>query len=174
MAIRKSRAAFPGSANSNSGSRSLARNRMRRMLLEDLEKRQLLAVGPQLIGIQPNNSDLIIDGSVRNQAPRELTFRFDDSQIIHPSSLSGIRLTRAGGDGSFAQPTVATDFGTDGKVDVQLTGLVAGRALTVQVTRADLGANNPPAFSVAGNTVGITLNSNFTNSWWLRSTRRQP
>ena len=162
MAIRKSRAGFPGSANTNSGSRSLARNRMRRMLLEDLEKRQLLAVGPQLIGIQPNNSDLIIDGSVRNQAPRELTFRFDDSQIIHPSSLSGIRLTRAGGDGSFAQPTVATDFGTDGKVDVQLTGRVAGRALTVQVTRADLGANNAPVFSVSGNTVGIALNSNFT------------
>ena len=162
MAIRKSRAGFPGSANTNSGSRSLARNRMRRMLLEDLEKRQLLAVGPQLIGIQPNNSDLIIDGSVRNQAPRELTFRFDDSQIIHPSSLSGIRLTRAGGDGSFAQPTVATDFGTDGKVDVQLTGRVAGRALTVQVTRADLGANNAAVFSVSGNTVGIALNSNFS------------
>ena len=70
MAIRKSRAGFPSSANSNSGLRTLARNRMRRMLLEDLEKRQLLAVGPQLIGIQPNNSDLIVDGSVRNEAPR--------------------------------------------------------------------------------------------------------
>lgn len=162
MAIRKSRAGFPGSANSNPGLRTLARNRMRRMLLEDLEKRQLLAVGPQLIGIQPNNSDLIVDGSVRNEAPRELTFRFDDSQIINPSTLSGIRLTRAGGDGTFALPTVATDFGTGGKVDVQLTGVVAGRTLTVQVTRADLGANGAPTFTLNGNTVGITLNSNFS------------
>ncbi len=162
MAIRKSRAGFPGSANFNSGLRTLARNRMRRMLLEDLEKRQLLAVGPQLIGIQPNNSDLIVDGSVRNQAPRELTFRFDDSQIINASTLSGIRLTRAGGDGSFALSTAATDFGTDGKVDVQLTGRVPGQTLTVQVTRADLGANAAPNFTVTGNTVGITLNSNVT------------
>ncbi len=162
MAIRKSRAGFPGSANSNSGSRSLARNRMRRMLLEDLEKRQLLAVGPQLIGIQPNNSDLIIDGSVRSEAPRELTFRFDDSQVIHPSTLSGIRLTRAGGDGSFALSTVSTDFGTNGTVDVQLTGRTPGLSLTVQVTRADLGANAAPTFSVSGNNVGITLNSNFS------------
>lgn len=162
MAIRKSRAGFPGSASSNSGSRSLARNRMRRMLLEDLEKRQLLAVGPQLIGIQPNNSDLIIDGSVRNEAPRELTFRFDDSQVIHPSTLSGIRLTRAGGDGSFSQPTVSTDFGTSGAVDVQLTAKTAGQSLTVQVSRADLGNSVAPDFTVTGTTVGITLNSNFT------------
>ena len=163
MAIRKSRAGLPGSATPNSGFRSLARNRMRRMLLEDLEKRQLLAVGPQLIGIQPNNSDLIIDGSVRNEAPRELTFRFDDSQVIHPSTLSGIRLTRAGGDGSFSLATVSTDFGTNGAVDVQLTSRTLGQNLTVAVTRADLGASVAPSFAVSGTTVNITLNSNFTS-----------
>ncbi len=162
MAIRKSRAGSPGSATNNSGTRTQARNRVRRMLLEDLEKRQLLAVGPQLIGIQPNNSDLIINGTVENVAPRELTFRFDDSQIIHPSTLDGIRISRAGGDGSFGLNSVSSDFGSAGAVDIQLTSRISGQALNVVVNRADLGVNQAPTFSVAGTTVTLTLNSNFT------------
>ncbi len=43
-----------------------ARKLMRQMLLESLEHRHLMAVGPQLIGIQPNNSDLLVDGAVRS------------------------------------------------------------------------------------------------------------
>ncbi len=46
--------------------------------------------GPRLIGVQPNNSDLIEDGVVRNIAPRELTFRFDDAQIINAATAAGI------------------------------------------------------------------------------------
>ncbi len=137
-----------------------ARKRMRQMLLETLENRQLLAVGPSLIGIQPNNSDLLADGSVRTVAPRELTFRFDDAQVIDPSTLSGIRITRAGNDGTFGQFSASTDFGTSGAVDVQLTARAQATALTVNFTRADLGANTAPLFSVNGSTVNITLNSN--------------
>ncbi len=55
--------------------------------------------GPQLIGIQPNEGALIDDGTVRTVAPRSLTFRFDQSQSIDPSTFDGIRITRAGGDG---------------------------------------------------------------------------
>ena len=45
------------------------RRLMRRQhLLETLESRQLLA-GPQLIGIQPNEGELIVDGTVRDTAP---------------------------------------------------------------------------------------------------------
>ena len=68
--------------------------------METLEPRQLLA-GPQLIGIQPNEGALIENGTVRDTAPRVLTFGFDEDQIIDDSTLSGIRLTRSGDDGLF-------------------------------------------------------------------------
>ena len=38
---------------------SLQRKDERKMFLETLERRELLAVGPQLIGIQPNNDALL-------------------------------------------------------------------------------------------------------------------
>ena len=58
----------------------LKRLEQRRMLLETLEHRQLLAVGPQLIGIQPNTGELLEDGQVLNVAPTSLTFRFDETE----------------------------------------------------------------------------------------------
>ena len=61
----------------------------------------LLAVGPQLIGINPNDGDLLEEGDVRNIAPLELTFRFDNDQTIDPNSLGGIVVTRSGGDSNF-------------------------------------------------------------------------
>ena len=72
----------------------------RQHLLETLESRQLLA-GPQLIGIQPNEGELIVDGTVRDTAPRSLTFRFDEDQQIAPNTFDAIRLTRSGPDGVF-------------------------------------------------------------------------
>lgn len=96
MATRKRR---PFARNS-SETRQSSRDRLRRTLLEKLEQRQLLAAGPQLIGIQPNEGALIENGVTQNVAPRVLTFRFDDGQVIHPSTLDAIRITRAGADGS--------------------------------------------------------------------------
>ncbi len=145
MAIRKSRsnAHLPTPA-----SKDQARKRVRNMLLESLENRHLMAVGPQLIGVQPNNSDLLIDGAVRTESPKELVFRFDDSQVIDASTLSGIRITRAGGDGSFGLPTASSDFGSNGAVDIQLTS--KNSSLTVQVNRANLGSvRSPPSQSLA-------------------------
>jgi|GEM_PF-1219467 len=115
--------------------------------------------GPILIGVQPNNSELIENGSIRTVSPRELTFRFDDAQIIDPSSVSGIRVTRAGGDGTFGLPSVATDFGTNGKVDIQLTSKNATDALQINVTRADLGAGVGPTLSIVGNVISVVLNT---------------
>ena len=137
-----------------------ARKRMRQMLLETLEHRQLLAVGPQLIGVQPNNSDLLNNGSVRTVAPNELTFRFDDAQVIDPATLSGIRITRAGSDGSFGQFSASTDFGSSGAVNVQFTARAQATALTVVFTTADLGPSGVPQFAVNGSTLNVTLNSN--------------
>src|SRR5210317_1435264 len=76
----------------------ISRQRKRQRLLETLEARQLLA-GPQLIGIQPNEGDRIVNGSVLDIAPRALTLRFDQDQEIDPNTFSGIRVTRAGDDG---------------------------------------------------------------------------
>jgi Bacterial Ig domain/Bacterial pre-peptidase C-terminal domain/Dockerin type I domain/GEVED domain len=136
-----------------------ARKSFRKSLVETLEDRKLMAVGPQLIGIQPNNSDLIENGVVRDVAPRELTFRFDDTQIIDQATTSGIRLTRSGGDGSFGRNSVATDFGSNGKVDIQLTMQNPGQTLTVNVTKQDLGSQ-APILSLAGTNLSIILNSN--------------
>lgn len=80
--------------------RDATRQARRRHLLETLEPRQLLA-GPQLIGVQPNQGDLIDEGIVRSVAPRTLTFRFDESQTIDLATAEGIRITRSGGDGVF-------------------------------------------------------------------------
>ncbi|MCC6510379.1 MAG: pre-peptidase C-terminal domain-containing protein, partial [Pirellulaceae bacterium] len=139
----------------------IARKRVRQMLLETLEHRQLLAVGPQLIGVQPNNSDLLVDGAVRSVGPRELTFRFDDAQVIDPATLSGIRITRAGNDGSFGQFSASTDFGSSGAVNVQLTARAQATAVTINFAIADLGPSGVPLFAtVGGNTLNVTLNSN--------------
>ncbi|MCY2983370.1 MAG: hypothetical protein NTY15_06990 [Planctomycetota bacterium] len=136
------------------------RGALRRYLLETLESRQLLAAGPQLIGVQPNNSDLIENGVVRNIAPRELTFRFDDSQVIDASTVGGIRVTRAGLDGTFALPSVTSDFGSNGRADILLTSRNAADLLVVNVVRSDLGPTGDPTFAISGVNVTLTLNSN--------------
>jgi hypothetical protein len=162
MAIRKSSATRRSNQlpRTSGGASSKSRMRLRRVLLEQLEQRQLLAVGPQLIGIQPNNSDLLITGSVRNEAPRELVFRFDDAQSIDPATLSGIRITSAGGDGSFSLATAETDFGSNGRASILLTGAIPGESLTVNVSHANLPTGAAPTIARTGTTVSITLNTN--------------
>lgn len=96
---RSVRSGEPSKSKRGESKRSqLDRKKRRKHLLETLETRQLLA-GPQLIGIQPNDGDLIVDNSVRDVAPRALTFRFDEVQQIDPNTFDGIRITRAGDDG---------------------------------------------------------------------------
>ncbi|MEM7474060.1 MAG: Ig-like domain-containing protein, partial [Planctomycetota bacterium] len=161
MANRKSHSAYSSSnSTDNNASKQAAQRRLRGLLLESLEERRLLAVGPQLIGIQPNNSDLLVDQAVRNQSPRELTFRFDDDQVIDSNTLDGIRLTRSGGDGTFGLPTATSDIGTGGKVELQLTSSDNDVLLTVDVAGVDLGDGAAPTFAVAGDRVTIVLNTN--------------
>ncbi|MCL4200996.1 MAG: choice-of-anchor L domain-containing protein [Pirellulaceae bacterium] len=91
----------------------------RGLLLEKLEDRMLLALlGPKLGGIQPNDGDLLAmrnadtdpreEISVRNVAPSSLTFRFDERQVIDPSTLGGIRIVRSGFDGVFGDANDVT------------------------------------------------------------------
>lgn len=102
MASRKRQRSFLTSLR-NSSKKGASRDSRRRNLVEKLEQRQLLA-GPQLIGIQPDEGSLIIDGTVRDVSPRLLTFRFDEDQVIHPSTTDAIRVSRAGADGDLGTP----------------------------------------------------------------------
>ena len=133
---------------------------LRRYLLETLESRQLLAVGPQLIGVQPNNSDLLENGETLVQSPRELRFRFDDAQVIDTATLNGIRISRSGGDGSFGLATVQSDFGSNGRANILLTSNEPGKAFIVQVSQSNLASGAAPTLSLNGSTISIVLNSN--------------
>ncbi|MFO0913884.1 MAG: NF038122 family metalloprotease [Pirellulales bacterium] len=66
---------------------------------EVLEDRRLMAIGPQLVGINPSGQQLLVGGQTLGTAPTDLTFKFDQNQVIDATTLSGIRLTRAGFDG---------------------------------------------------------------------------
>ncbi|MFP6673836.1 MAG: hypothetical protein VB878_02050, partial [Pirellulaceae bacterium] len=85
----------------------LQKRQQRRMQLEKLEDRQLLAVGhPILVGVQPNDGErLDLTGeSELNIAPSQLTLRFDGNQIFDASQdelNQAIQVTRAGTDGLF-------------------------------------------------------------------------
>lgn len=119
-----------------------------------------MAVGPQLIGVQPNNSDLLENGETLVQSPRELRFRFDDVQVIDQATLNGIRITRSGGDGSFGLATVQSDFGSNGRANVQLTASELGKAYSVQVSQSVLATGAAPQVAVSGGVLSIVLNSN--------------
>ncbi|WP_145348533.1 tandem-95 repeat protein [Rosistilla ulvae] len=142
-------------------------------MLESLEPRKLLAAGPQLIGIQPNSGDLITDGSVRNESPSELVFRFDENQVIDAATLDAIRIVRSGGDGTFDLATGSSDFGSvyrdpsalgvdlAGGVDIQLTQIGSGAPVRVTVLRNDSPTAAPePQFAVgaiAGGVLPLTI-----------------
>ena len=63
----------------------------RGMDLEHLEPKMMLT-GPQIVGITPNAGELLQDGDTRNTAPQELTFRFDENQVIDEATLGGISI----------------------------------------------------------------------------------
>lgn len=147
----------------------LARRRLhkrdiaRRILLENLESRQLMAVGPQLLGVQPNAGSLLESGEILHTSPRELVFRFDDAAGIDPDTLSGIRIVRSGEDGVFERASMATDFGTNGQTLVEFyaqeTG-ESGNGLQIQFTRVVRQDTRRPVVTAIGRLVTIELNAN--------------
>ncbi|GIX00190.1 MAG: hypothetical protein KatS3mg111_3522 [Pirellulaceae bacterium] len=62
-----------------------------------------IATPPRLLAVAPNVGEIFSFNRTNELtvAPNELTFRFDGSQSIDPATFSGIRVTRAGKDGSF-------------------------------------------------------------------------
>ncbi|MCH5375801.1 MAG: hypothetical protein JJ992_17655, partial [Planctomycetes bacterium] len=85
-----------------------------------------MALGPQLIGVQPNRGELLEDGDLRNVAPEELTFHFNPGQVIDATTLDAIQVMRAGGDGQFSSATARTDFNTAGRLVIQFQAVSPG------------------------------------------------
>lgn len=146
---------------SNPPSRSRPRVADRRLQSETLETRQLLA-GPELVGIQTNNGDLLVDGTVLSVSPRELVFRFDDSTNLDVSTLDAIRLTRSGDDGVFEQATAISNLGLDNNVRLQFRSRVGGEignGIELVFTNQARGGSSLPIVNVDGSTINVSLNS---------------
>ena len=154
---------------SSSSRKLLSRRRLqqrssaRRILLETLESRQLMAVGPQLLGIQPNSGDLLDNGEVLHVSPRELTLRFDDAAGLDAATLGGIRIIRSGDDGVFERASMATDFNTNGATLVEFYSQQlgeAGNGIEVRFTKVNRSDSRAPVITNSGRIVTIQLNSN--------------
>ncbi len=138
------------------------RRSKRNLRIESLEQRQLLATGPQLVGIQPNRGDLLADGDIRNVAPRELVFRFDEAAVIDEATLGAITVTRSGGDGQFSTAKARTDFNTAGQVVVEFRAAAPGSAgndVSLIFSRRNVGLASLPAVTVEGRTIFVELNT---------------
>ena len=172
--VKKGRAFLPRKRRSSSSQGKLQSDRQkRRMLLETLEDRRLLAVGPQLIGIQPNDGDLLrpdAPDQIRDVAPRELRFRFDENQMFTQAQYDeifleskGIQITRSTLDGVFEPASVETDFGVTGVGGIRFSATRLGtehNGIKLIFSKRDPGTFSPPEIGVLDNRVDITLNAN--------------
>ncbi|MEM0926271.1 MAG: hypothetical protein AAGJ83_09575, partial [Planctomycetota bacterium] len=138
------------------------RDEKRRSLVESLENRQLLA-GPELIGIQPNEGDLLTDGETLTFSPNELVFRFDDDTLIDESTLDAIRITRAGADGVFESASATSDLGTGGvalfEFRAQQPGSL-GNGIVVELSASNRAGGSLPIITIDGETITVDLNLN--------------
>ena len=143
--------------------KALKREQSRQMLLESLEGRQLMAAGPQLIGVQPNEGTLLQNGTVLHVSPRELVFRFDDATAIDAATLSGIQLTRAGADGIFERAYISTDLGTGGLVVLDFAAAtpgLSGNGIELRFTKVSRTDSSLPVLTVEGQRINIEVNTN--------------
>ncbi|KAA5544554.1 hypothetical protein FYK55_09550 [Roseiconus nitratireducens] len=140
------------------------RDEKRRSLLETLENRQLLA-GPQLIGIQPNEGELLVNGKTLGYSPNELVFRFDDNATIDADTLDAIRITRAGEDGTFESASVTSDLGTGGQALFEFRARQPGslgNGITIVLTSSNRPGSAAPIITTNDRQVTINVNSNPT------------
>lgn len=144
-------------------SQARRKSQARRMLLESLESRQLMAFGPQLLGVQTNTGTLLEDGQTRNVAPRELVLRFDDQVALDSQTLSGIQLVRSGGDNLFERASVASDLGTNNQVVLQFNASVAGASgngIQVAFSKANRTDSSSVRVTVTNQTINLEVNIN--------------
>ena len=125
-----------------------------------------MALGPQLIGVLPNAGSLLAEGDIRNVAPQELLFKFDENQVFadSPATLQkAFQITRSGGDGVFGDPLDGK--GDDVVVTPGYVGLVTGTKNQLVLRFQDRLADDKYRLVVKGttadalrNTSGMALN----------------
>ncbi len=116
MTSRNSRSIPAVRRNSLSGRRKPSLRKLLKQPLrspESLELRALMAIGPQLAGIQPNGGELLPLTSLSDNrydledvgtiavlatSPRELRLAFDEGQVFASENVRGIQVSRAGND----------------------------------------------------------------------------
>lgn len=101
---------LPPTSNASKRTKPAQPKSRKRMHLERLEARQVMAA-PQLAAVLPFEATAPLSSQpVRNEAPQELTFRFDQGQVINPATLAtGIRLVGRNVDGNDAAFNNVTD-----------------------------------------------------------------
>ena len=140
----------------------------RRMFLETLEDRRLLAGVPELAGIQTNNGDLLNDGDVLNIAPQQIVLNFNQDAELDPASLDSVTILRSGGDGDFNVASATSHFGTGGVVNIAFAaqaGGAVGNGIEIVVSKSDHNNASGPTIVVDldGKTVLVDLNTNAGN-----------
>jgi len=163
------------SSNNPRNTREIRRKKqlVRSSLLESLEARHLMAAGPQLIGVQPNEGSLISLGSsgatatVLNVSPREIVLRFDDTAALDANTLTGIQVKRSGSDGILESAYVSTDLGTNGQVVLDFSASLPGQqgnAIELRFTQVARSSSIPgkpaswPILNVVGTRIDIEVN----------------
>ena len=101
MAVRKPGSPRSGSKRNQARRHQLLQRKQRKLHLENLEPRRLLAQGPQLISVRPNDGDFLDEGDTLHNDLVDVTFIFSDSQQIDDATLDAISLTGSGADDVF-------------------------------------------------------------------------
>ena len=101
MAVRKPGSPRSGSKRNQARRHQLLQRKQRKLHLENLEPRRLLAQGPQLISVRPNDGDFLNEGDTLHNDLVDVTFIFSDSQQINDATLDAISLTGSGADDVF-------------------------------------------------------------------------
>jgi hypothetical protein len=147
-----------------------ARKMQRQLIHEQLEQRQLLATGPELFAVRPNDGDLFLRNEVNvlPVAPRELNLLFKGGAELADLDLNttSLRITRAGGNAQFDVASIRSDLGTSGQAVVDFFAVNLGASqdgIQIIVTESDHGDDSGPAVTVVGTQVTVDLNRNVGN-----------
>ncbi len=147
--------------------RDRIRQNQRKMQLEQLEDRRVMATtGPTLVNVLSNFGPVANDSTV-SIAPREITLRFAEGQSIDPTSIAGgVQITRAGLDDQFGTPDdVVIQPGYSGLTDSPREIIIRfADHLPDDLYRIELiGAGATPLRDTAGNAVngGVNVTHNF-------------
>jgi hypothetical protein len=139
----------------------------RQLIHEQLEQRQLLATGPELFAVRPNDGDLFLRNelNVLPVAPRELNLLFKGGADLADIDVNttSLRITRAGGNERFDVASIRSDLGTSGQAVVDFSAVDLGTSqngIQILLTESDHGDASGPQITVVGNQITVDLNRN--------------